>query len=226
MATVLAFGTTAHAQSWLATPGAPGSAAVTVGHATLRLPPGHWLMVSASDDVPLQSGGRSLRIETRNLAQVEAGRVVSIVTVSSNATRSGGGWAADRQCARRDVLFVQNASEWDKTYDCMMVNHQMFALGTNPSPSWIETQQKLSGLGALAQPYIFADFAKSSGSRLDFVKVNVCFNPALAGFPDDASASWNGSAWNRLRITADRQAYVGRIVAWARAYHATVAGSF
>ncbi len=216
----------ARAQSWLYTPGVLGTATVAVGHATLKLPPGDWAPVSERTANPVQNGGQSLDMQTKWLAQTSDGHLVAMVAVSSNITRSAAGWRADAQCRRRDVVFFANASETNKNFDCMMVNHEMMQLGDNPSDFWATTLAKLKSMGSVPNTMLCAQFALASGSRLDFLDVRVCVNPVLAGLPDDAGHSWAGSDWNKHNIAADHRAFVSRMMAWAIAYRQTVANAF
>jgi hypothetical protein len=159
-------------------------------------------------------------------AATQVSNYIATIFVKSNETRSSGGWSADRQCSRRDVVFFSNASEMDRFYDCMMVNHLMMTLGDNPNDFWLSTYNKLNSMGKLAHPMICSIFSKASSSRLDFITVDVCVNPTLAGFADNPGQSWADSSWNRVRITPDRQAFIKTVATWAHAYHEMVANAW
>ncbi len=216
----------ARSQEWLGSPGAPGGTIVTVGHATVRLPPGDWQPMSQFTDVPQQAGGDSLAIETRWFAQRSRDQVAAIVSISSNQTRSPRGWSPDRICGARNVVFFENRSESSRNFDCLVVSHRLMEPGDNPSEASMARFEKMRAFGRVPHQMIAATFAQASGSRLDFVRLSIYFNPMLAGFVDDPGQTWLGSDWHQTRISADHLAFVDKVVRWARAYRDTVAGSF
>ena len=214
------------AQNWMFNPTAPSGNSVAVGRATLLLPPGDWAQVSEIVDDPLQMGGQSLYIETKWLAQVTSGQLAATLSVRSNLTRSNRGWRRDKQCLRHDTIYFSNQSESDSNFDCMLVANRLFYFGDNPTEYWVKTFDKLTALGKVPHLMVCAMFSMASRSRLDFISVQACFNPALAGFADNPTQNLATTDWNKRRISPDRRAYVDRIIAWAQSYHNRVADAF
>ena len=73
---------------------------------------------------------------------------------------------------------------------------------------------------------LVSDINMASGSRLDFISVSVYVNPVQAGFSSAPADKLGESEWSKERITADRQAYIARFQAWAKAYHEVVSDAF
>ena len=225
VAAVLA-ATSARAQGWLDSPGVLGTQTVTVGHATVTLPPGTWKEIAAGDDTPLQQGGESLSISQKILVEVQDGRIAAAISVRSNETRSRWGWRAANQCAWRDRVWSDNASESNRNYDCMVVDHWLMKLGSNPSPIWEAAYDVAETFKGWPAPMVGVRFGLTSSSRLDFIDMTVLVDPGRYGQTSKPAASWNESDWHRNLITPAHRAFVEKVAAWARAYHATVANAF
>ena len=207
-------------------PGVVGNSSISIGHATLQLPPGEWRVLATSDSNPAQNGGQSLAMQSKVLAQVVGGKITSLIRIKTNVTRSSHGWAASERCGWRDVISFDNASEYDNNYDCTMIDYRSMVDAVPPNPLWLDAEKAAAQFGGIPKPMIVSEYNKASSNRLDFLAVVVYFNPAQAGIVAGPLKEETGeSDWSKARINAARQAFVNQVAAWGKAYRPTIANA-
>lgn len=159
-----------------------------LGSHTIPLPPGDWTAVAVG------SAADTSRSRVY-LAQLESGRLVRWIYISTNTEYKSDGWKRNTEiCDRKNVQAGYSDSLYNpKDAECWMLNHWGETLGNHPSQIAIDFYRWSDGRGrpntSLGLAYFFA-------KRGDFLTVVYHFNPVLAGFRDTPTASWRGNPWH------------------------------
>jgi hypothetical protein len=179
-----------HAET--ASPGQKFRDTITNAGRTVPLLDGEWTTIAASAS---GSSGGSSHIERVYLAQVSGNRLSRWIKIETNDQWNPGGWKRDKAiCDRSDTHFSYSDSNHnERDTECWTLNHLGMTAGKNPSQATIDFYRWSDALGrpntAVCLIYFFA-------KRGDFLRVEYCFNPVVAGFRDTGGAGWRGNPWH------------------------------
>jgi hypothetical protein len=186
---VASIGSAAHAQSLPL--GARYRDSVMVADRKIPLLDGEWTVVAVGSTKSTKGSD----IERLYLAQMAGNRLARWVFISTNEEWLPGGWSRDKRiCDRKDVhAGYSDTSHNPKDTECWVLNHLGMTLGKDPSQASIDFYRWSDALGrpntALSLSYFFA-------KRGDFLRIEYCFNPVVAGFRDTGGAGWRGNPWH------------------------------
>lgn len=220
----------ARAQGWLDRPDTTGSQRVSIGPATVTMPPGAWQLVE-QDEIPNSSQNGS-GVSRRGLIQVANGHIVAVAILDGNATGAqSGNFRGERYgmrppsgCFRKNDYLDEADAKDIGDFDCLYVTHDMTSK-FSPTPPWSDIYRAAAPYGGLARPMIEAQLNVTDRNRRNGLQVVIFVDPTLAGFPNEVG-TWNDSQWQPDYLTPPRRAYLDKVVAWARAYRKIVKASW
>jgi hypothetical protein len=169
---------------------------ISVADRTIPLLDGEWTVVAVGGARGTNQGGSiTPAIVHVYLAQMSGNQLSRWMRISTNTEWSPSGWKRDKEmCDRNDAhTGYSDSNHNDRDAQCWVLNHVGQTLSKNARQALIDFYRWSDDRGrpntALCLEYYFA-------KRGDFLTIEYCFNPVVAGFPDTNNAAWRGNLWH------------------------------
>ncbi len=199
---------------------------ITVGRATLTLPPGAWKEIysSSHENFRNQSGVRDEQMETKVYNDVSGPQSNAILVYSSNKAQTMNYVYSDG-CRRKTAIIIDNISTDQFSWNCMYVDH---ASVSDPSPAkafWPVVYHALAKPGDTPTTLSQAVISIKGRTQFDVLTFEIYRDVRADGFTEPKS-SYATSPWQRANITPDRHAAIDKLTAWAQQYRQTLVKEF
>lgn len=230
-AVFLAIGS-AHAQSIHTMPiGTEVETKVRFARSDVPLPPGKWILASASETQSRSlDGSMPTRIPGAVLVLIRNNTLVGMVSLSGTAQAESLQWARDRECERTDLLFV----DADRSFNpidqyCLRINHA--------TRTWVaasdaddQTKQLYTYLrdANIARPATMLGTVVRIVQRGEFLRVNYEVLPTGFGGPATRNNNWTTSEWHVDAIGANpaHRRFADAWIEWSKAIAPQVKAGF
>ena len=214
----------AFAQEWMVPP-APSVAVkkVSVGRATVALPPGNWQELGTFD-VSAAGTGYVGQSETKLFVDYDKGLISGAIFITSNKGAENTFRAPDR-CTRTDTI-ASDIQSLDKfKYSCLHINHFITTDPATYKGAPLSLLDAARSHGGIPNIWLAAVLDFAGQTQYDYLSVTVYRDPRRDGFNDPKTA-WDQSAWHRSNISPDRMAIAQNMLAWSRTYRTTLLHDF
>lgn len=192
----------------------------TYGSPQVPLPPGEWTLISLSDT---RSQPTNIRLLTGYLVQVKDGKFAGRVIFKVPDSSARGYWEAPNNCTAKNIIVNLTVdSGANGRFDCTFVLASGMGRPTNPSAGMVDfydyvDRQKLK----LPATAFYVGYGISDART--YLLVDYFFNPDLEGVKPASVSAWH---LDRYKEDPKREAYVEKMKAWAKDWHAKIDAGF